>query len=70
MDSNKVIFITHRFKKYFKKQNHLKFTVIENWGVLQNKVNNNIIDTFVFIVTSAIKLLGSKNNKIIFSDII
>ena len=41
-NSNRVIFITHRFKKYFKNQNHSKSTVIENWGALQNKVKNNI----------------------------
>ena len=36
------------------------FEKLSSHPVVKNKVNNNIIDTFVFIVTSAIKLLGSK----------
>ena len=41
-NSNKIIFITQRFQKYFKKFDYKKSTVIENWGVFKNKVKNNI----------------------------
>tara|TARA_B100000315_G_scaffold168069_1_gene156590 strand:- start:454 stop:624 length:171 start_codon:yes stop_codon:yes gene_type:complete len=36
------------------------FEKLSSHPVGKNKVKNNIIDTFDFIVTSAIKLLGSK----------
>ena len=40
--SKKIIAITNDFKKYFKDQECSKFTVIENWGVQQNKANETI----------------------------
>ena len=41
-NSKKIIIITSDFRKYFKDQNHSKFSVIENWGFLQNKTKENI----------------------------